>query len=374
MKQSPASVFPLLISLSSGAFAALAVTLLVVQPQLNQIKERLNDIGQATSTPIAPPVAPVEIVPLESRPLLPAYPKAFSDRRESPVLSIIRKSRSEGQPIADDRILGSALSLTSDGWLATSRRAVEGLRLSEISVAWGGKIYPAQRAVRDTSTDTVYLKINATNLPVINSARASDVQNGAPVWVESRSGQLRADLIIDRASIGSVEPITSEKSARRFLIQGTGAFLPGSAVWDGGGKLIGITDLSQPNSTTVVPMEDVGSTLSQLINTGEIRRPLLGARGIDLAHITFESVSTSLPTIGTWIRTVTPGTPAYRNLIENDVIERVERDILDGSADLGELLHDYRPGATITFYGKRNGASFQTDITLGTQNTAEVIK
>lgn len=374
MKSSPVSSLALLLSVGSGSIAALIVTLIVVQPQLNRVHARLDELGQATTTPLLPPVVPIEVVPLESRPLLPAYPKAFTDRRLSQVLSVIRRSRTEIPFVAEDRILGSAVSLTSDGWLATSKRAVENLRLNDLAVAWNGKTYQVSRAIRDTSTDIVYLKINVTNLPVTNFTRASDVQNGTAVWTESRSGQLRADLIIDDAMMSISEPIASEKAARRFVLQGNTALLSGSAVWDGGGKLIGITDESKPNGTSVIPMEDAGTTLAQLIGTGEIRRPLLGVRGIDLAHVTLDTASSTLPSLGTWVRSVAPGTPAYRNLIENDVIERVERDILDGTADLGETLHDYRSGATVTFYGTRNGEAFQASITLGSQNTAEAIK
>jgi len=375
MKQAISPFLPTVAGVLSGTLAAFAVTFALVQPELRQIEERLGELGRATSTPVTTPLEPpVQIVPIESRPLLPSYPPAFLERKVSSVLNLVRRGRADGQPVSNERILGSAVALTSDGWLATSRRAVEGLRLNDLSVAWNGKVYPVRRATRDTSTDVAYLKIDVNNLPTTAFARASDVQSGAAVWLESHPGQLRADLVIDASIPSTMEAVTSERAGRRFLVQGNERLASGTAVWDGGGKLVGVTDTSDANGTVVIPAEGMGSTLAQLINTGAIQRPLLGIRGLDLAHMTLDTASSSLPTIGTWVRSVPNATPAYRNLAENDVIERIERDILDGTADLGETLHDYRPGATVTLYGRRNGEAFQARVTLGTQNTAETIR
>ncbi len=124
----------------------------------------------------------------------------------------------------------------------------------------------------------------------------------------------------------------------------------------------------------MIPLEGVGAALTQVVSNGHILRLTLGIRGLDLSDVTLDATSSTLPTLGSWVKTVAAGTPAYRNLLENDVIERVERDILDGYADLGERLQAYKQGATLTFYGKRKGADYQARITLGSQNMAEAIK
>ncbi len=61
-------------------------------------------------------------------------------------------------------------------------------------------------------------------------------------------------------------------------------------------------------------------------------------------------------------------------LQDGDVIERVEHDILDGSADLGEALLEYRPATTVTFSGTRQGKPMQWTLTLGSVVTSEEVK
>ncbi|MCE9586597.1 S1C family serine protease [Candidatus Uhrbacteria bacterium] len=372
MKHPFLAFLPTLAGIVAGTVMALVATMALVQPQLLAIQGKIDMLGQATSTLYTPP--PVQIVPIEPRPLVPAYPPAFLERRISSVLTIVRRGRADAQPLAEERELGSAVAITSDGWLATSWPAVAGLRLNELSVVWSGRVYPVRRAVRDTATDVVYLNIDANGLPAAAFARASDVESGAAVWFESRPGALRADLIIDNSAMLTREALSSERAGRRFLVQGVAGKHSGAAVWDGGGKLVGIVDEIDGNGASVIPAEGIGTALGQLIGAGVITRPLLGIRSIDLADIALDTTSSTLPQIGSWVRGVPTATPAYRNLVENDVIERVERDILDGSADLGERLLEYRPGVTITLYGRRNGQSFQARVTLGSHNTAESIK
>lgn len=374
MKNPVLALLPTVAGVLAGTVTALVVTLALVQPQFEAVRKQIDTLAQTTSTLTIPTTPQVEIVPIEPRPLVPAYPPAFLERRISSVLTIVRRGRSDAQPIAEERELGSAVAITSDGWLATSWAAVQGLRLSELSVVWSGRVYPVRRAVRDTSTDIVYLNINANGLPAAAFSRADDVESGAAVWFESRPGALRADLIIDHSAMLMREALSSERAGRRFLVTGLAGKNSGAAVWDGGGKLVGIVEEIDENGASVIPAEGIGTALGQLIGTGEITRPLLGIRGIDLADIALDTTSSTLPALGAWVRSVPTAMPAYRNLAENDVIERVERDILDGSADLGERLLEYRPGATITLYGRRNGQSFQARVTLGSHNTAETIK
>ena len=53
------------------------------------------------------------------------------------------------------------------------------------------------------------------------------------------------------------------------------------------------------------------------------------------------------------------------------MIERMEHDILDGSADLGEWLLEYRP-TNVTLYGAREG-TMQWNVTLGSVVTSDII-
>jgi S1-C subfamily serine protease len=221
-------------------------------------------------------------------------------------------------------------------------------------------------------------------LPTPAFVRASDVVPGASVWVESGPRQLAPEILLTVRARPSTDPVPSNKLSRRFLVSGAKeGRRAGASVWDGAGRLIGLLESSEAGGWRVIPAGPIGSTLSQMFSgDGLIRRSTLGVRALDLSTITFDAATSSLSSLGAWVRAdrklklpaVTPSGPSARALSDGDVIERVERDILDGTADLGERLLDYRPGASVAISGRRKNAAFQAEVTLGSEIVSEQIK
>ncbi len=364
---------------------------LFVQPDLARLQETVRGFANASGTqPVPPKPIPVEqptvVIPLESRPLTPAYPAAFADRRQSSVLRLVKRSvRGSEDPVAPEREIGSAVAITSDGWLAAADTALTGLRLNDLSVAIGGRVLPVERGVRDRSTGIVYLKISANGLPTPAFMRAGDLVAGAPVWMEAMPNQLMPEIVLSSRARLSADPVSSERAGRRFLISLSkgGSRLISAAVWDGGGRLIGLVEeVDAQGQARVIPAASLGSSLSQLLSSGEIRRASLGVRALNLGGVTLDIATSSLPELGAWLRpdrkaglpAVTLKGPSARLLQDGDVIERIERDILDGGADLGERLLDYRPGVTVNVMGSRRGSGFQVQVPLGSESVSENIK
>ncbi|MEK7473798.1 MAG: S1C family serine protease [Patescibacteria group bacterium] len=359
-----------------------------VRPELDRLEQAIES-WPATGTrplvtPTEPVAPPVEVIPVESRPITPAYPAAFAERRTSGVLTLVRRLRTATEePISPERELGSAVAVTSDGWLVTTDAALEGVRLADLGVIVDGRVQAVESGMRDTSTGVVYLKISADGLPTTAFVRPTDVVAGAPVWIESTPRQLVPEIVLTVRARPSVDPVSSEEATRRFLVSGSPERLkPGAAVWDGAARLIGLLESDEFGDWRVIPAGPIGSSLSQMFSNGEIRRATLGVRSLDLVTLSFDAATTTLPALGAWLRpnrtlglpAIVARGPAVGVLQEGDVIERVERDILDGAADLGERLLDYRPGATVTVSGRRRGTAFQAQITLGSEITSEALR
>ncbi len=352
----------------SGAFGGGVVADLVLSPRLDRLADRL---AHTTSTePVQPPVV---IVPLENRPILPSYPQAFLDGHVSQVVGIVHRLRSanEESTVPDDRWLGSGALVTSDGWVLTDDASIASFKLADLGIAHGGRVYPLTRGVRDLSTSFVFLKFTASNLPVASFARASDVTSGAAVWVEQKSGVLAPDVIAD-ASWQSSSAISSERAGRRFVLASKG-YAPGSAVWDSGGRLIGLVEGPSDASSHVIPADSSGNFLSAFLFDGTVNHASLGLRIVDLSGLTFDTVSSTIPALGSWVR-IKGTASGSKAVMDGDVIERIERDILDGTADLGERLLDYRPGAEVTLSILRKSQSIQVKAVLGTWNAADPLK
>jgi S1-C subfamily serine protease len=72
---------------------------------------------------------------------------------------------------------------------------------------------------------------------------------------------------------------------------------------------------------------------------------------------------------------ITPDSAAENaGLLPEDVITRVDRDILDGRADLGEILVQYKPGSRVTLTVIRNGDSLEIPVTLGSKVMSEELR
>lgn len=359
-----------------------------VRPELDRLEQAIESLPATGTRPVVGPVEPVEppfvIIPVESRPITPAYPAAFAERRTSGVLTLVRRVRTAtGEPVSPERELGSAVAVTSDGWLVTTDDALESVRLADLGVIVNGRVLAIERGTRDASTGVVYLKTSTSGLPTAAFVRPADVVAGAPVWVESVPRQLAPEIVLTVRARPDVNPVSSEEMTRRFLVSGAADHLkPGAAVWDGAGRLVGLLESGEPGAWRVIPAGPIGSGLSQLLSNDEIRRVSLGVRALDLATLSFDAATTTLPSLGAWLRpdrvrglpAVAPRGPAAGLLQQDDVIERIERDILDGTADLGERLLDYRPGASVSISGRRNGAAFQAQVTLGSEVVSESLR
>ncbi|MCC7522498.1 serine protease [Candidatus Uhrbacteria bacterium] len=359
-------VSSVILGLIGGAVAGAVSANLLISPRI----DRLADLVSAGATSTKPVEPPVVIVPLESRPIVASYPQAFLDRNASSLLRVVRRVRgaSEDAQLAPERILGNAAALTSDGWVLVPDSVVSNVRIADLGIVWRGRVAAVEKGVRDTSTGLVYLKFAATDLPAVTFVRASDIASGVAVWVEQAPGALVPELIADQAVHASVL-VSSERAARRFQLTSSG-YPAGSAVWDSAGRLIG--SIESKDSALVIPAGVSGPTLSSIISENTISRASLGLRTLDLSDLVFENPSSSLPRIGAWVRSKT--TSASREILEGDVIERIERDILDGNADLGERLLDYRPGSSVTLTVRRKGESIQIKTQLGSASVAETLK
>lgn len=365
------------------------VSWLIARYRLEPQIERLSNLilANATGTPAVPSNQPsIEIVPLETRPLETAYPAAFSGRSVSPLLELVRLApkTAAGVPLTDDHVLGNVVALTSDGWIATSQSALRDYRLADIGVLWNGEVKRVTAGYRDHSTGLAYLKTEASGLAITNFVRAADVVPGSAVWMESAPAALRPETVIRLRAPQAAAVLSSEVASRRFLVSGTAAEASaGSAVWDGAGRLIGIAeDYSEEDAGwRVIPSGMIGRDLANLLSTNEIQRATLGVQAMDLAQAAFEDRS-GLPIRGAWLEpdrikglpAVNPKGPSANVLREGDVIERIERDILDGNADLGERLLEYRSGANVTVAGVRDGEAFEASITLGSAVVTEPMK
>lgn len=346
---------------------------------------------QVTSTAQIPSLS---LVPIEQRPSVPLLPPAFAKRSSSPVVSVYRKATGtalEDRLLGPDRLLGQAIALTADGWIVTTAEAVAGMKLADLTVWHEGIAASVQRGVIDKLSQTVFLKTRLTGLPSAAFARIQDIAPGAAVWTEIDAEAFEPHTVVSISQRSeAVDAASSEFASRRLRLDAALRALPGTPVWDPNGSLVGLVSVQKEGESVlpeVIPVTSIVASFNSVLlsktDIPEIAHAYLGVRTTDLALARIDGERGSLPLAGALLRdekktaklAVTKDSPAAKaRLKAGDVIVRVDRDILDGTADLGELLSEYKPGSMVTLRVLRDAQDLDIPVTLGSMVTSEALK
>lgn len=345
----------------------------------------------AVGRPVAPtgttPESAFTVVPIDRRAQEPIVPPAFANRRSSPVASAYRRAaRKAGEEplLTEDRLLGQAVAVTSDGWFAMPRPVMDGLEPMDIVLWHAGRAATATRAINDRLSGVVFLKTDLDNLPAPALARLHDVSAGLPVWIERRASRFEPEIVVALSDPAEdLNGSSSETVTRRTLVTGTAsAGDGGSPAWSTNGSLLGLVSSLPGEPLRMIPVTAWAQSLQSVLSDGVARHAYLGVRSVDLTDVRLET-PVSVGNRGAWLRddarskkpAVERTSPASAaGLKTGDVIQTIDRDILDGSADLAELLAGYKPGSKVTLTVLRGTDVIEIPVVLGSVVTSEEIK
>jgi serine protease Do len=326
----------------------------------------------------------VEVVSIDRKPLPPLVPPAFANRRSSSVAALYRRTIG-ATLLSESQILGQAVAVTSDGWFVMPLSAVAGLGLADITLWHDGNAANPAYGVVDERSSVVFLKTDLNNLTAPRFAQYQDVTSGLAVWIERRSGSFESMSVVSLgAEVTVLSGISSSLAAREPSLSGSvnnGDI--GAPVWGVGGSLIGLVDSKVGDRITYIPASAWAPSLFGIFSEGVIKHAALGASTVDLMNVRFLERDQNLPERGAWVLSNKRlGIPAIQvmspakaaGLLEGDVIQRVDRDILDGTADLGEVLVQYKPGSEVTLTVVRDGEALEIPVTLGSELVSREFK
>lgn len=330
------------------------------------------------------PTATIRLVPLQMEDYASRVIPESMFNRSSPVAALYlnRKSAAGENALTKEEQIGRAVAVTADGWFVTTAAALDGLSMAEIVVWLDGRAYKPERLLSDAATQTVFIKTGAKDLPVTPFANVWTSRTGSAVWLEPSSEQFVPSSIVANRAFSSAEPRSSEKSEKRLVVYGSmQKWERGAPVWDAKGAMVGILDAAIDGRLSVVPGSGISSSLQSLVAGGQIQHASLGVMFIDRSAVRAVSPDASLPDHGAWLheekksgRAILANSPAEKAGLKNDdVILQVDRDIMDDSTDLGDVILQYRPGASVTLRVWRGGKELDVPVTLGMQVTSRQI-
>lgn len=356
------TVLPVLLGLAAGLTGGLLADAYLVNGPAASYENPLIQIGQPTP-PSASPLSDADLSVDLRRIDIPLYP-----RKAAAGTDLADQAR------APYEALGYATVITSDGWLAThSSVLASGAALADVA----GRLLVPTAQVADPRTGIVFLKVDASALPVSGFEDTEALKDGTAVYAAGAEGLFSAArfggaVLPDRKAADGALHDADKFSLAYRLDRALDVRAAGGAVMTASGNLAGILAPGGAGADTFVPIHLLRPILAEVFHGQAPARALLGAH-----YLTPGETAFSAPDQGTLagvrlsgsraagIPAVRAGSAAARSgLLEGDVIQRVDGVDTASVRDLAELIAQYAPGAKAHFEFLRNGEHRALDVTF----------
>lgn len=311
-------------------------------------------------------------------------------KRVSPsVVSIV--TASEGRSSLYGSVLqegaGTGFIVSKDGYVITNKHVVgEGTRQVDIVLADGTRHEDVEIVGRDPLNDIAFLKLDGDDFPSVELADSNKTEIGQKVVaIGNALGQYQNSVTSGIVS-GIGRPITAEADANsqsdvelfEDLFQTDAAINPGNS---GGplvnlqGEVVGINTAIIEDAQGIgfsIPVNVAKGLLKGVFEENKVSRAYMGVQYVTLTPEIAKELDISV-TQGAYVGSGTgggsggpvAGGPADEAGIEReDIITKVNDDIVGDRSGLAALLAQHSPGETIKVTYTRGGDEKTVDVTL----------
>jgi len=274
-----------------------------------------------------------------------------------------------GQP-SEVKSLGSGFIISPDGYILTNQHVVKDA--DEIMVRLQDRRELVAKVVgSDKRSDIALLKIDASNLPVLNIGSSEGLKVGA--WVLAIGSPFGFDHSVT-AGIVSAKGRSLPSDNYVPFIQTDVAINPGNSggpLFNMDGQVVGVN--SQIYSRTggsmgisfAIPIEVAMKVVDQLKTSGHVSRGWLGVQIQDVTRELAESFGMKNPQ-GALVSKVLPKSPAEAAGLQiGDIITECNKQEIVSSATLPPLVGNAKIGETATLTLIRQGQTKQVQVKIG---------
>ena len=258
---------------------------------------------------------------------------------------------------------GSGFIWDRKGHIVTNYHVIEKADRAQVTLS-DQTTWDAELIGIEPNKDLAILKIKApdTKLKPIPVASSHDLRVGQSVFAIGNPFGLDQTLTTGVISALGREIQSIGGRPIRGVIQTDAAINPGNSggpLLDSNGRLIGVnTMIYSPSGASAgigfsIPADEVNWVVPDIIQYGEVRRPILGI------NLVAEQHTQRLKMEGALILDVVPDSPADKfglqatkkdlrgNIILGDLITQINNEVISTNADLFLALEKYNPGDTV---------------------------
>lgn len=279
---------------------------------------------------------------------------------------------------------GSGVIISKDGYIVTNNHVIKDADELEVTL-FDNRTFTATVIGTDPSTDLGLIRIESSDLPVVDLANSDQVRVGDWVLAVGNPFNLASTATAGIVSaIGRDLEIIKDELAIESFIQTDAAVNPGNsggALVDMNGKLIGInTAIASPTGTYAgyafaVPANIVKKVIEDLKEYGMVQRAFLGI--IDMSNLdgnTARSLNLDISE-GVLIGDLyEDGGAKSAGIEKGDIIVGINGIPVKNEAKLLEIVGRNRPGDQVQLDLVRKGKPIQKEIGLTNQyGTTEIL-
>jgi serine protease Do len=268
---------------------------------------------------------------------------------------------------------GSGFIVSPDGIILTNAHVVRDADQVTVKLT-DRREFSAKVLGSDPKTDVAVLKIDARDLPTVNTGRIQDLQVGE--WVLAIGSPFGFENTVTAGVVSAKGRSLPDDSAVPF-IQTDVAVNPGNSggpLFNTRGEVVGIN--AQIYSRTggyqglsfAIPIDLALKIKDQIVATGKVEHARLGVTIQEVNQALADSFRLDRPE-GALVASVEPGGPAARaGLQAGDVIRKVDGRSIVSSGDLPAIISLAKPGDRIALEVWRKGEARTIDARLGNAN------
>ncbi len=258
-------------------------------------------------------------------------------------------------------VLSNAIAITSDGWILSVKKSLPSLIGNYDVIGYQSKKYKVTKFIEDRATGIVFSKSDASNLTVSKMGDSKNLREGQTLALVSKNNgitlvniekigykfNVAADLIL------SSDELDKEIILNIDLLKETN----GSALVNLKGELVGIVNYGK-----IIPVNYFKNIIGQVLAGKDVARPVLGIKYFDLSHVDglINHGDKGALVYGNPIKT----SPLFNQVLDGDVIKKVDDVEINNSQSLSELLNSYKIGDKPEFLIQRGDQELRFEVVL----------